>query len=327
MNGEKRAFRSHLRFTFLAVALLMPLTACKPKHVCVSGQVFIVTSNSQNVRLGLVEVDLIALEDFVTFTTTRQQELRNEISAREKRVAIATSELANANTTYQTFLTNGPLGNASYLRKKSERDALMDQTSKLAKKGAAASKKIEEMENLSEVRHDDREAAELLRRLETISYNQEIVSQSLTTLRTSMAELAEIQKELEPIETPAFAKKKQFEETIKATRAKLSEAQQTPVPTLEQLFAGLQAKALTNALTDADGRFKLNYERNKSFVIYAHADRLVGDTKEMYFWTLNAPTNFDTVELFLSNHNQAFSDPDHLLDAKLLLALKTASNK
>jgi len=81
-------------------------------------------------------------------------------------------------------------------------------------------------------------------------------------------------------------------------------------PTAEIYFADFSPAVIQKSLTDADGKFSLLYPSDKPFTLFAKAERVVGDTKETYFWLVNAPSDVETAQVFLSNNNLVTIDPD-----------------
>jgi hypothetical protein len=63
-------------------------------------------------------------------------------------------------------------------------------------------------------------------------------------------------------------------------------------------------------LTDADGRFSFSFPSHKSFTIFATAKRAVLDRAERYYWLANASADSQKGQVFLSNNNLVYSDPD-----------------
>jgi hypothetical protein len=64
---------------------------------------------------------------------------------------------------------------------------------------------------------------------------------------------------------------------------------------------------IKNSTTDSEGRFKFivpsSYE-NADLILFAKADRLVGDENENYWWMVNVHLNGKTTDVVLSNDNK-----------------------
>jgi hypothetical protein len=81
-------------------------------------------------------------------------------------------------------------------------------------------------------------------------------------------------------------------------------------PTPADYFKDFSPVVVQKTISDADGKFSFVYLRNKSFAVFASAQRMVLDKTEKYYWLVNAPANADSVQLFLSNNNLVEVDPD-----------------
>jgi hypothetical protein len=81
-------------------------------------------------------------------------------------------------------------------------------------------------------------------------------------------------------------------------------------PTTRAYLSGFEPVVVKKTLTDADGRFSITCPRGKAFTIYATAQRQVMQSTERYCWLVNAPTNSETGQLFLSNGSLSDVDPD-----------------
>jgi hypothetical protein len=80
-------------------------------------------------------------------------------------------------------------------------------------------------------------------------------------------------------------------------------------PAAEDYFVDFFPEATQRTLSDADGKFSFVYPRDKSFTIYASADRRILNGFEHYYWLIDAPTNAETLQVFLSNNNLVEVDP------------------
>ena len=81
-------------------------------------------------------------------------------------------------------------------------------------------------------------------------------------------------------------------------------------PAATDYFEDFSPVIIQKTLSDADGKFSFTYPRNKPLTIFAHAQRMVLDKTEIYYWLVDAPTNAETAQIFLSNNNLVFADPD-----------------
>ncbi len=81
-------------------------------------------------------------------------------------------------------------------------------------------------------------------------------------------------------------------------------------PTPADYFENFSPAVFQKTLTDADGKFSVTYPRDSALTIFAKAERVLGTKTEKYFWLVNAPTNSETAQIFLSNQNLIYIDPD-----------------
>jgi hypothetical protein len=78
----------------------------------------------------------------------------------------------------------------------------------------------------------------------------------------------------------------------------------------ENYFVDFFPLATQTTHSDADGKFSFVYPRDKPFTIYASANRRTLKGFENYYWLINAPTNAEMLQVFLSNNNLVYVDPD-----------------
>jgi hypothetical protein len=81
---------------FVAIAGALELVGCKPKQVTLTGQIFIVTRGAENVKLGLVEVQLIPKQQVYAFLDSKYTAIEAEISSRQHDLATSKDLLENA---------------------------------------------------------------------------------------------------------------------------------------------------------------------------------------------------------------------------------------
>jgi len=81
-------------------------------------------------------------------------------------------------------------------------------------------------------------------------------------------------------------------------------------PTVADYLEDFLPVVVQKTLSDSDGKFSFTYPRDKMLAIFAHAQRMVLDKTETYYWLVDAPTNAETTQIFLSNNNLVFADPD-----------------
>ena len=118
---------------------------------------------------------------------------------------------------------------------------------------------------------------------------------------------------VEALEQKWFA----VDDNLKAVMKKLNDAQG-----VENYFSDFLPDSVQKTVSDADGKFSFTYLRDKPLAIYATATRTVPDELtdvlggrqtitgvEKYYWLVDAPTNSEAIQIFLSNDNLVFSDP------------------
>ena len=111
---------------------------------------------------------------------------------------------------------------------------------------------------------------------------------------------------------------KLYQETVVAERRRdaAKEKHDENFPTGEDYFVDFSPAVVQKTFSDAEGRFSLTYSRDKSFALYAKAQRTVLNETERYYWLVNAPTNSESAQVFLSNNNLVFVDPDGFFEVK-----------
>lgn len=107
------------------------------------------------------------------------------------------------------------------------------------------------------------------------------------------------------------------DDNLKAIMKKLNDAQGA-----EKYFSDFLPDPVQKTISDADGKFTFTYLRDKPVAIYATAKRTIPDVSidaignrhnisgtEYYYWLVDAPTNSETAQFFLSNDNLVFANP------------------
>ena len=220
-------------YCLITLLLLVSLSGCKPKETTLSGQAFIVTQGGENIKLGLVEVQLIEKDAVKEFIQKKETEIDPKITAIQR-------EIEDATTNYQ---------------------------------------KTKILFNYDNHLSDTPEYKEMLAKAD--AFNREIGSQNLYT----------------PVDL-AFAR------LCRATNAV------EQFSTTKDYFDSLILPNFQRTLTDADGKFYFSYPQDRNLAIFAKAERLVNGKIEKYFWLVNAPSGIEKAQLFLSNNNLVFTDPD-----------------
>lgn len=78
-------------------------------------------------------------------------------------------------------------------------------------------------------------------------------------------------------------------------------------------FQRFSPSLIATTTTDSEGNFTVSYASKVPVAVFAHAQRMVGDDTEAYYWILDVPANGKSVRILLSNSNLADSDPDGYL--------------
>lgn len=137
------------------------------------------------------------------------------------------------------------------------------------------------------------------------SYSESASSEAINVGEQADAEFSKLQDFVNQIEAEKLS-------ALNAANAAESSAQAAfdCSPTPEDYLADFIPSAIQITRSDADGKFCFVYPKSESFTIYATAQRSVPmNGTEKYFWLIDAPTNSETGQIFLSNDNLVYSDP------------------
>jgi hypothetical protein len=472
---------------FTALLISLSLFGCKPKETTLSGQMFVVTRGAENIKLGLVEVQLIEKDSVTEFIRNKQAAIDAEIAARQSEYAAAKNDDEKAASDFNNFKTNSPFYKSDFAEMKAKREGLLleldgmtkqidainkegtklatelddilraydsaeeasewdnyllaamdkvNEQKKFAKKCAElnqllpqsrvfamaqhtqittdtvvdnsyfnavsvyslmtsdiitesytgdksilqerilnivkiimeftliadmgktdgskldGSKFVEDQttniigcfgvpspnsllgfESLSQARHQNHK--DILRLFQQELKKQEINITKSGPIRANgesegyaMSEANTLKERMEKITNDAEQQGKPLADKLeaaalrfKAATLKISE----PYPIAETYFTNFSPVVINKALTDADGKFSLSYPRDKTFALFAKAERLVGDKKEIYYWLVSAPPDGETAQIFLSNNNLITVDPDGYFKIKPKLELQEST--
>ena len=306
---ESETMKIKFIIAFVATAGILGLAGCKPKATTVSGQVFIVTKGAENFKLGAVEILLIEKPQVTEFLQKKQPAIESEMASKRQDITNAEQEVAQTNVNkaeayFDWFTTNKPYKtNADYFKASSEWDNLLKQY-------------IRQTNYVNQVY-----AYATTNQLD--DENAEKTFFAAIKKREEMAErLNSLTDQMRPIKTAALAAEKDKLEIVKSSLTKaVSHADTVKTilensPTPADYFDDFSPVIIQKTLSDSDGKFSFAYPRNKMFTIFAHAQRMVLDKTETYYWLVDAPTNADTAQIFLSNNNLVFVDPDSYFKLK-----------
>jgi hypothetical protein len=259
----------------LIFAALVALTGCKPKQTTLSGQMFIVTQGAENVKLGDVEILLIEKSQAADFLQKKQPMIESEKTSRQKEAAIAAEDELKAIADNDSFLANNKFSpeNGDY------EPFLSNNYFKTNVECANIKSKAESL--LKNYQNDSFQADEF---------------QSLIL-------------KLEDAVILAGAEKKNALEDMES-RVATAKARSEDFPVAEDFLKNFSPVVIQKTISDADGRFSFIYSRDSVLAIFAAARRMVLNKTEKYYWLINAPTNGESVQIFLSNNNLVEVDPD-----------------
>lgn len=302
-------------YIYLAAILLsVGLFGCKPKTTTVTGQIFIVTRGADNVKLGAVEVLLIEKTHVTDFLQKRQPVVELELASRQQALADAKRNVENARADYDLFEANKPdlwrnghnnsfLLN-SFFKTYPDYDTIKSQVTKLWQQSDALFKQSKQMQQQAEANGYVPTGANFDRYI--------AINNSAFQLHEKAGSILETMNDfVKQVETA----KKHNLDTAESSEVEAERISQNS-PTVEDYLLSFSPNIAQKTLTDADGKFSFAYPRSKSFTIFATAQRAVADKTEKYYWLVNAPSNAETAQVFLSNNNLAFVDPDSYFTLK-----------
>jgi hypothetical protein len=288
-------------YLILILASFLALTGCKPKQTTLSGQVFIVTQGAENVKLGDVEILLVEKSQATDFLQKKQSAIDLEMASKEQdltnteqEVAAASGNLDKAQTYFDWFMVNKPYKtNADRVKISSQWDILLKQY-------------------IYQTNY-------VTRLVQNTNYDENSMS-TLTAAVNRREEIAgklnSLNDELETIKSDAIATEKEKLEALKANLVKANsnlataEKSLTNSPTTEDYFSDFSPAIAQKTISDSDGKFSFSYPPDKSFAIFARAQRAILNKTETYYWLIDAPTGSKAFQILLSNNNLVFVDPD-----------------
>jgi hypothetical protein len=239
---------------FAGIIGLLGLNGCKPRpNTTITGQVFIVTRGDQNIKLGLVEVDLIPQQQTYDFLKTKQTAVETEIAARENEFIASSNALKRVEANLADYEADNPSTTSKY-------KSMLDNYETNSNAGIRIA----------------------------LKYQLNEVDKNVGAVKSILEQkVADVQMRLDAATTSL-----------------------TNYPDGDAYFSGFSPSIIQKTLTDADGKFSLAYSAGTNLALYAKADRLVGTRTEKYYWLINAPTNAEATQVFLSNQNFINLDPD-----------------
>ena len=274
------------RFIFLALLLLCAgLLACSPPTDTVRGQVFVVTEGRQNLKLGLVSVELLPEE-------ATQEHIKLRENAYRKAVALVRGRNEqtrdSVRAAYELALKNA----------KEQATRLQPELSRAEAELAGARRRALAADGAAEAaakayREEIGDPATSRVSIEAIFKASERYRLPAKRAAAESAR-AEVQGRMRDLEV--------LRARIRASVATVPESLPTPPLTSAFYFDGLPP-ARTSALTAADGNFTLNGPRRGRFVLAAHTQRRLLGMVEEYFWLVRLPEESRTGTLVLLSNN------------------------
>jgi hypothetical protein len=308
---ESETMKTKIIITLIATVGILGLAGCKPKATTVSGQVFIVTKGAENVKLGAVEILLVEKSQVTGFLQKKQPAVESEMASKrqditnaEQEVATAQSNANKAEAYFDWFTTNKPYKtNTDYFKASSEWDNLFKQY-------VRQTNYVNQVSAYATTNQLDDENAEktffaALKKREEMAEQLNSLADQMRLIKT--AALAAERDKLEIVKSSL---------TKTASHADIVKTILENSPTVADYLADFLPVIVQKTLSDSDGKFSFTYPRNKMFTVFAHAQRMVLDKTEAYYWLIDAPTNAETAQIFLSNNNLVFVDPDSYFKLK-----------
>ena len=310
---ESETMKIIIIIALVATAGILGLAGCKPKATTVSGQVFIVTKGAENFKLGAVEILLIEKPQVTEFLQKKQPAIESEMASKrqditnaEQEVATAQSNANKAEAYFDWFTANKPYKtNADYFKASSEWDNLLKQYIRQTNYVNQLSAYVDKLAKAASTDDENRFLSASDTCMAAIKKREEMAEQ-----------LNSLADQMRPIKTAALAAERDKLEIVKSSLTKaVSHADTVKTilensPTVADYLADFSPIVVQKTLSDSDGKFSFTYPRNKTLAIFAHAQRMVLDKTEIYYWLVDAPTNAETAQIFLSNNNLVFADPD-----------------
>jgi hypothetical protein len=376
---------------FVAIVGALGLVGCKPKPVALTGQIFIVTRGAENIKLGLVEVQLIQRQDVKSFLDKIMPTVETEISSRQHEFESAKSAFEKSTIALAAFDSSGPLTTTEYKQMLTDSDALTNEYARLSDRYAEFEKHnrnsaanlaaevdaaylaatncyaeklnlvkfydeksdavfkaememinatgnymrkyyLGEMDRAEKMAGDIRTAitnksAEIHRLVEIANAKKaaiDLLNEDLSREKNKLADFSQemhsgtLRLKLDYIEKNSALQRADLEHRILEAQSRQEKAKLhlAAYPSAESYFSNFPLPTVQKTLTDADGKFFITYPRVSALAIFAKAERVLGTKTEKYFWLVNAPTNSETAQIFLSNQNLIYVDPDGYFQIK-----------
>ena len=301
MNSEQESANSDLVLSCMKTILyafvllfFLSFIGCKPKETTLSGQAFIVTRGGENIKLGLVEVQLIERDAVKEYIQKKQPAIDAEIASRQRDYEFARNLLIATNKVDvgdDPYLGLAVIEETNYLAIlkliKIRQDELTEEQN--------AGQELRRRADSSRESYESRIRMGLVTSHLQVLLDENALEQNGYRQDHIASDIRKLSERIGPIEASVVKAENQLNATPNA---------EIYFENISQTFFGQKT------VTDADGKFSFSYPPDKKFTIFAHAERLVGDKPEKYYWLVNAPSGVEKAQLFLSNNNLVFTDPD-----------------
>ncbi len=315
--------KTKIAINLVLVVAMFGFAGCKPKETTLSGQMFIVTQGADNVKFGDVEVALIDRPQVIEFLQKRSSGVEAEMKKREQAVEAAETNSQKVSHDVEIFVDSQVYAtNANYIQIKGQLDESLKMKKTLAEQRSALKKA---KENLSSTMTTNTSLADLeaisSKAIEISHQEDSVVWQNVTN--DSIVE--RLQFELENIKNDAESVQQTKVDEAKWTFT-TAQTHAANFPTIGDYLANFTPTVFQKTLTDADGKFSFTYPRDKSFALFASAERKIPNGTEKYYWLVDAPVNSEQAQIFLSNKNLVYVDPDGYFKIKPKEGVQELSN-
>jgi hypothetical protein len=311
---ESETMKTKIIFALVAIGGILGFTGCKPKTTTLTGQVFIATQGGDNVKLGDVEILLIEKSQASDFLKQKQPLFESETASRQKEFLDAKETFEKVQSDYDLFtaenknkgfstdcddhkfLTNNLFAtDTNCIKIKSQAETFLRQADALGRYALQLNAQQERAEA-----QGNYETSEALKMREYAVDGQEEKAETDANVL------------LEQLDKVVMSIKAEKYKRLEALGNQFGHAKQmlTSFPSCEDYLADFSPIVIQKTLSDADGKFSFTYPRNQLLTIYTSAQRSILNRTERYYWLIDAPTNADTVQVFLSNNNLVYADPD-----------------
>ncbi len=318
----------HIRTKNIIRLLATGLTACSmlgcgQKNI--KGQVFIVTTGAENIKLGLVEVLVLDEQSVAVFLKKKKPAVEQEVSLRADNLRKAEHELQVAQHELEEFQKTDEAFQPAFVELKIQYAALEREIRELENGPTESILAImKQTHDVEAQRADSLDAAgEKLMKLQALSSQLAAIDQqekeNAPEIARKRMRFAELWKQITAVSASSDKKLQALSDRVAACSAAFNQCRTAmeSFPNLQFYFSDPLPTPYQKTLTDADGRFEIKLPRMKRFAVFAQSSRKVATDTEKYVWFFWLPGTSDNTPLMLSNNNLIFIDyPDNVLPIK-----------